>query len=140
MTTSVSAKPVNLETEQAVNAELMDSTYRQHKRLSVDLFMNKFIGDEPFACRTKDLSQTGVYLRKLIEPSRADSDLVGLEFTLPGSQEVIWASGEIVRQAETTSEDGVAIRFVSMAERHRKMLNDFIDNADGWVISRRLAA
>lgn len=116
------------------------STYRQHKRLSVDLFMNKFVGDEPFACRTKDLSQTGVFLRRLIEPDRADGDIVGLEFTLPGSREVIWASGEVVRDEGSNSEEGVAIKFVSMADRHRRMLNDFIDNADGWVVSRRLSA
>ena len=116
----------------------METTYRQHKRLAVDLFVNKFVGDEPFACRTKDLSQTGVYLRKLIEPDRADGDLVGLEFTLPGSREVIWASGEVVRDVEAAHEEGVAIRFVSMADRHRKMLCDFIDNADGWVVTSRV--
>ena len=117
----------------------METTYRQHKRLAVDLFVNKFVGDEPFACRTIDLSQTGVYLRKLIEPSRADGDVVGLEFTLPGSREVIWASGEVVRDEESEQLEGVAIKFVSMAERHRKMLCDFIDHADGWVVSSSLS-
>jgi hypothetical protein len=111
------------------------NTYRQAKRLPVDLFVNKFIGDEPFACRTKDLSVEGVYLHKLIEPERiADDDLVGVEFALPGTDEVIWAAGRVVREQQQTGKEGVAIRFVSMADRHRKLLVDFIDNADGWVV------
>lgn len=110
-------------------------SFRQTKRLPVDLFVNKFIGDEPFACRTKDLSTDGVYLHKLIEPQRGDDDLVGIEFALPGHEEVIWAAGEVVREAGREGQEGVAIKFVSMAERHRKMLVDFIDNADGWVVT-----
>jgi c-di-GMP-binding flagellar brake protein YcgR len=111
------------------------SAYRQSKRLPVDLFVNKFIGDEPFACRTKDLSTEGIYLHKLIEPERfQDEDLVGVEFALPGHDEVIWASGQIVREQLKTGEEGVAIRFVSMADRHKRMLVDFIEHADGWVV------
>ena len=111
------------------------NTYRQTKRLPVDLFVNKFIGDEPFACRSKDLSVEGVYLHKLIEPEReADDDLVGVEFALPGHDEVIWAAGRVVREQGMGKNEGVAIHFVSMAERHKKILVDFIENADGWVV------
>jgi len=111
------------------------SAYRQSKRLPVDLFVNKFIGDEPFACRTKDLSTEGIYLHKLIEPEHFnDDDLVGIEFALPGQEEVIWASGQVVREKLTSGEEGVAIKFVSMADRHKRMLVDFIDHADGWVV------
>jgi c-di-GMP-binding flagellar brake protein YcgR len=111
------------------------TTYRQRKRLSVDLFVNKFIGDEPFACRTRDLSVDGIYLHKLIEPRRGIDDLIGVEFALPGHDEVIWASGEIVREEDRKETEGVAIKFISMADRHRKMLVDFIEHADGWVVS-----
>jgi hypothetical protein len=111
------------------------NTYRQAKRLPVDLFVNKFIGDEPFACRTKDLSVEGIYLHKLIEPERyAEDELVGVEFALPGSDEVIWAAGRVVREQQQKGADGVAIHFVSMADRHKKLLVDFIENADGWVV------
>jgi PilZ domain len=111
------------------------ATYRQSKRLPVDLFVNKFIGDEPFACRMKDLSTEGMYVHKLIEPERfADDDLVGVEFALPGHSEVIWASGQIVREQDASGSEGVAIKFVSMADRHKRMLLDFIEHADGWVV------
>jgi c-di-GMP-binding flagellar brake protein YcgR len=114
---------------------MSETTYRHYKRLPVDLFVNKFIGDEPFACRTRDLSIDGAYLRKLIEPSKTgDESLIGLEFTLPGNHEVIWASGAVVREDDKNEASGVAIKFVSMADRHRKMLVDFIENADGWVV------
>jgi len=97
---------------------------RQSKRLVVDLFVNKFVGDEPFACCAKNLSADGVYLHRLIEPMRTDAeDFVGLEFVLPGNEEVIWASGKIIREEQ----DGdVGIQFLSMAERHRQMLSEFV--------------
>ena len=111
------------------------NTSRQSKRLPVDLFVNKFIGEEPFACRTKDLSVEGMYLHKLIEPERnAEDELVGIEFALPGSEEVIWAAGRVVREQQQSGADGVAIHFVSMADRHKNLLVDFIDNADGWLV------
>lgn len=111
------------------------ATYRQTKRLPVDLFVNKFMGDEPFACRTRDLSANGLYLRKLIEPTRIEADdVIGLEFTLPGSTEVIWATGHVVRDETKPGEEGVAVKFVAMADRHRAMLHDFVENAEGWVV------
>ncbi len=111
------------------------SAYRQSKRLPVDLFVNKFMGDEPFACRTKDLSTEGIYLHKLIEPARTgDDDLVCIEFVLPGQDEVIWAAGQVVREESREKHEGVAIKFVSMADRHKRMLLDFIEHAEGWVV------
>ena len=112
------------------------ATYRQTKRLPVDLFVNKFMGDEPFACRTRDLSADGAYLRKLIEPMRTETDdTIGLEFTLPGSSEVIWATGQVMRDDASVGQEGVAVKFLAMAERHRQMLQDFIEHADGWIVS-----
>ncbi len=111
------------------------ATYRQTKRLPVDLFINKFMGDEPFACRTRDLSADGAYLLKLIEPLRNEADeIIGLEFTLPGSSEVIWATGQVMRDDANPGKEGVAVKFVAMADRHRKMLQDFVEHAEGWVI------
>lgn len=112
------------------------NAYRQKKRLSVDLFVNKFIGDEPFACRTRDLSVDGIYLHKLIEPERGAEEMIGVEFALPGTEEVIWAAGQIVREEDRKEGEGVAIKFVSMADKHKKLLVDFIENAEGWVVKK----
>ncbi len=115
---------------------MSQTTYRQTKRLPVDLFVNKFMGDEPFACRTRDLSAEGAYLLKLIEPLRnEEDDVVGLEFTLPGSSEVIWATGQVIRDESKPGKEGVAVKFVAMADRHKKMLRDFVEDAEGWVVT-----
>ena len=70
---------------------------RKHERATLDLYINKIVGDEPRLVRTRDISESGMFLYKLLEPE-VESDFVGLEMKLPNSQEVIWAVGKIVRE------------------------------------------
>ncbi len=96
---------------------------RQHARAGVDLYVNKIIGDEPHLVRVRDISVGGVYLYKLLEPHAADGEQVGLEMQLPNCDEIIWAVGEVVRKEST---DGMAIRFVRMAEADRKLIAEYV--------------
>ena len=60
--------------------------YRRHPRIPVDMMINKFVDDQPYMVRVKDISMSGVYFHKLIEPrfiENEDSE-VGLELRLPG--------------------------------------------------------
>jgi hypothetical protein len=53
---------------------------------------------------------------------------VGLQFQLPGSEEVIYAEGEVVREwveAENAQTDGV--RFTLLTERHRQAIRRFVE-------------
>ena len=53
---------------------------------------------------------------------------VGLQFQLPGSEEVIYAEGELVegfaRLKDAVPEHGV--RFTLLTERHRRMITDYV--------------
>ena len=71
---------------------------RTSRRVPLDVYLNKFIKGVPFMARASDISPDGIYLTQLIEPS-ADDARVGVQFQLPGSKEVIYAEGEIVRDA-----------------------------------------
>lgn len=101
---------------------------RQTDRVELDLYINKIIGDEPHMVRVRDISGTGVYLYKLLEPSMLEAPRVGLELKLPNSDEVIWAVGEIVRQESRAEAEGMAIRFVRIAEHDRRVIETYVED------------
>jgi len=106
---------------------------RRHDRAGLDVFVNKIIGDEPHLARVRDISQSGVYLYKLLEPQYVEGQHVGLEIMLPSSLDVIWAVGEVVREESDALAEGVAIRFTRIAESDRQLIRDYVDvcNDDG---------
>ena len=102
-----------------------DQRTRRQQRAPLDIFLNKIVGDEPFMCRSRDISTGGIYLSSLIEPELEGRE-VHLEFALPGSREVIWASGEIVRDIGDDGREGSGIRFTAMPDRYRTMIAAYV--------------
>lgn len=98
-----------------------DNNSRNAKRADLDLYVNKIVGDEPHMVRVRDISTTGIFLYKLIEPTNYYGH-VGLEIMLPESNELIWALGEVVRE----DDEAVAVRFVRIAEHHKEMISKYI--------------
>jgi c-di-GMP-binding flagellar brake protein YcgR len=80
--------------------------------------------------RASDISRDGVGLAHLIEPEMAGSR-VGLQFQLPGSEEIIYAEGEVVREWADLdhAEEGSGVRFTLLTERHRRMIDQFVADA-----------
>ena len=76
----------------------MTSNKRKQDRVALDIYMNKYVAGVPYMTRTSDISREGVGLAHLIEPDM-HGRRVGLQFQLPGSEEVIYADGEVVRVA-----------------------------------------
>jgi hypothetical protein len=89
--------------------------------------MNKYIGEEPYMVRTADISTTGIYLHKLIEPNLDEGTMVSLEFMLPNSKEVLWARGTVMRECRYWGADGVGIWFTIVPETFRKMIEDYVN-------------
>ena len=69
---------------------------RRTGRAQIDILLNKYVGGVPYTARARDISPGGVRLARLLEPEHAGKR-VGLQFQLPGSSEVIYAEGEVVR-------------------------------------------
>ena len=90
--------------------------------------MTRLTSGVPYLARTSDISPTGVALAHLIEPSPADSR-VGLQFQLPGSAELIYIEGEVVRRWAGKNCDRSGVRFTLIAERHRKLIGEFVERA-----------
>ena len=68
---------------------------RADPRREVDVLMNRFLNGYPYLCRASDISRTGMRIHP-ISGVEAATRFVGLQFQLPGSGDVITASGEVV--------------------------------------------
>ncbi len=99
---------------------------RVDDRRPLDVYMNKYIGEEPFMVRSADISTTGVYMHKLIEPDLPEGTMVSLEFELPGSDEVIWARGTVMREGRRWGTDGVGVWFTILPAGYRRMIEEFV--------------
>jgi c-di-GMP-binding flagellar brake protein YcgR len=105
------------------------SDKRKHQRVPLDIYLNKYVAGVPYMARTSDISKEGVALANLIEPDLAGKR-VGLQFQLPGSEEVIYAEGEIVREWAELAEEKSGVRFTLLTERHKRMIEQFVDQKD----------
>ncbi len=104
------------------------SEKRKNTRVPLDIYLNKYMGGVPYMARASDISPEGVSLARLIEPEH-DSRRVGLQFQLPGSEEVIYAEGEVVREwveASPSRNERSGVRFTLLTARHRRMIDDYV--------------
>jgi hypothetical protein len=104
------------------------SDKRKNTRVPLDIYMNKYMEGVPYMAHAADISQEGVSLGRLIEPAQ-DARRVGLQFQLPGSEEVIYAEGEVVREwveAGPREHERSGVRFTLLTERHRQMINAYV--------------
>ncbi|MGI5865408.1 MAG: PilZ domain-containing protein [Myxococcales bacterium] len=99
--------------------------HRQSPRAPLDVYLNKFIKGVPFMVRARDISTEGIYLTQLIEPESGD-DRVGIQFSLPGSKEVIYAEGRIVRESDDGRGAGHGIRFTLLTDHHRRLIERYV--------------
>ena len=107
------------------------SNKRKQNRVNLDIYLNKYVAGVPYMARTSDISKEGVGLSHLIEPDMAGKR-VGLQFQLPGSEEVIYAEGEVVHEwaALDHKDEGSGVRFTLLTERHRKLIEQFVARSD----------
>ena len=102
------------------------SDKRKNARVPLDIYLNKYMGGVPYMARAADISQEGVSLARLLEPEK-DARRVGLQFQLPGSEEVIYAEGEVVREwVGARRTEGNGVRFTLLTERHRRMIDAYV--------------
>ncbi|MHB1843969.1 MAG: PilZ domain-containing protein [Deltaproteobacteria bacterium] len=102
------------------------STFRHSPRAPLNIYLNKFLGDSPFMCRAVDVSEEAIYLSRLLEP-RFRGREVSLEFALPGTGEILWARGQIVRDGQRRTGEGSAIRFTVLPEAYRRLIQAYVD-------------
>ncbi len=104
----------------------MSDNKRKTSRVPLDIYLNKYVAGVPYMARTADISREGVGVAHLIEPELSGKR-VGLQFQLPGSEEVIYAEGEIVREWCELAEEGSGIKFTLLTDRHRRLIDSYVN-------------
>jgi hypothetical protein len=92
-------------------------------RREVDMLVNRFLNGYPYLCRATDISRTGMRVVPVHEPAVA-TRFVGLQFQLPGSDEVVTASGEAV--FASGSSGPVGIRFTRIPPTSAEQIGRFV--------------
>src|SRR5262245_32509268 len=98
---------------------------RLGNRISLEIFMNEYFQDRPHRAMTVNISESGVFLNKIASSFNRRSRVVGLEFELPGTGEIIWARGEICYDTFDDHLHGQGIRFTGMPRSYRRLVHDF---------------
>lgn len=92
-------------------------------RAHVDVLANRFLGGYPYLCQVKDLSRSGLRLHRLHEPER-NFRFVGLQFLVPGTEQIITASAEVVFDDAGTGD--VGLRFTQLSAASAEAIDRFV--------------
>lgn len=100
---------------------------RQEYRVPMQIFLNQYIADNPYRCMSLNLSSKGFFLNRLITPPLAKRPrIVGLEFELPGTSELVWARGEIRYDQKDTFFHGTGVEITGIPQKHARLLHDYV--------------
>jgi hypothetical protein len=94
-------------------------------RVPLEVMLTEFESDRPARALSVNISETGLYVNKVIANSNRASRVVGLEFELPGTGEVIWARGEVCHDDLDPFFHGQGIRFTAMPKLYARMIRDY---------------
>jgi hypothetical protein len=110
-------------------------------RVSLEMYVNAFVDDKLQRGFTTNVSETGLYVNTLMHEPLPPMTPVGLEFTLPGLGESIWAAGEICFDTLDDYFLGRGIRFTAMAKLHARLLREYCYHVrrHGWRAALRKA-
>jgi hypothetical protein len=98
---------------------------RAEPRVALQMFINEYVKDQPFRSLATNLSPTGLRVDRL--PRSADrTRMLGLEFQLPGTSEVIWARGEVRFDAADPYFQSTGILITGIASSHQRLLRDYV--------------
>jgi len=98
-------------------------------RVPLEIFVNQYVQDQPFRALTSNLSDSGLHVQLVNAPKCTPRDrksrVVGLEFELPGTGDVIWARGLICYAGRDEFVHKLGIKFTAMPQVHARMVRDW---------------
>jgi len=110
--------------------------------MSLDTPYSEYVAERQLLGMIVDVSEDGLRVERLLRRSGEGDGVVQLEFELPGTQERIWAKGQICFDALAprpleTAPGRVAmvrtsgIRVVAAAGKHLRLIRDFVRELRG---------
>ncbi len=112
---------------------------RQDQRIALQLFLNEYVGDRAHRCMATNLSSSGLYVNRLLRPEPQPSRVVGLEFSLPGISEVIWARGEYRFDQVDPYFRSTGIEITGIARVHQRLIHEYVSEERAKQLRRLLA-
>ncbi|HET6611829.1 MAG TPA: PilZ domain-containing protein [Kofleriaceae bacterium] len=127
---------------------MQDSDRRFGLRIPVDVFVTHYIKDRPYRALAVNLSPSGVFVHRARLPrvtrdrrnryALVSPEAIGLELSLPGLGESIWARGEICYETPGQLVSGAGIRFTGIPRVHTRLLRDYCFETRRTQLSRML--
>ncbi len=114
------------------------SERRERERVPLGLLLDEYVDERRHRAMALNVSPTGLYLDRIFGAGLQrlqlgrDDRTVQLEFTLPETNESIWALAEICYDNVGELRDrlavvhGTGVRFTAMAEKHQRLIYDFV--------------
>lgn len=99
---------------------------RRANRIPVSFYVDQIIDESIHRSFTTSLSVTGLFTEAIASPLGRYPTHVQLELPLPGERDTLWARAEIVHEKSGPIFHGTALRFTTMANRHRRWLGEWI--------------
>ena len=120
-------------------------------RVPLRLPYNELIAERPLVGVITDVSEGGVRVERVLRHTSAQSRIVQLEFELPGTNEIIWAKGELAFDHLRRNWAGLppvrtsGVRLIAAATKHLRLIREYVielrrsmlaesgvDDADDW--------
>jgi hypothetical protein len=108
-------------------------------RMPLQLFMNQHLKDRAHRCMAVNLSPHGIYLNRLVQQDPDVCRVVGLEFELPETSEVVWARGEARFEQLDPYFHGTGYEITGIARKHERLIRDYVLEHRSRQLRRLLA-
>ncbi len=99
---------------------------RARPRVACATLIYDVTGARAIPCRATNISEGGVYLRRLEGGVLLEGETVQLELRLEG-EAPIWVTGRVIEQVEEVLHDAAAVQFEAVPEGDRARLRAFVD-------------
>lgn len=100
---------------------------RVANRLPVGIYLTQYIADRGFRCFTTNLSESGVFVNRLVEPIERRTRIVQVEIPIAEASESLWIKGEVAYDTLDPLFHGTGVRFVAMASKHQRLLREYLE-------------
>jgi hypothetical protein len=100
---------------------------RARPRVACSTLIYDVTGERAIPCRATNISEAGVYLRRLEGGVLLEGETVQLELRLAEDQPPIWVAGRVVEQVEEVMHDAAAVQFLAVPEADRARIRSFVD-------------
>ena len=110
------------------------SERRVSPRFRINAALNEYVRDRVYRALALDVSENGLAVRKPAGRMIPQTKVVGVEVTLPGTGEIIWASAEPRFYAVGTEFESSGLHFVAMARKHERLIRDYVrERRERWL-------